>query len=559
MKMKKTVSAIAALAMSVSAFAGLGISANAADVEEKDFIGSSTSVETFDNYDGQGWSSTVGTFNASASGNEHFGIINIDEIEKPNIGESIEAGIYPTYVSGNVFNTQIRGGKNAVSTYTFPSIVDSGKLYFETDVYTTNGDANPYAISFKFLDSEGNTVAYAEFDQATDSYLRLRNAAETQLNRTNDAMKYRSIDHTGMHFGLVFDLDNDNVSMTADYINTSGVRSTAMNSTNASNLTINDIAAFTISFLGHGGSHNYGCAIDNVKLYAEVLSNPAESLTVNYVSNGAPIADANVISLEGVSVNDLYTYYYPAYTTAADGTVYKSNSTEYGATRAIAAADDSVDVEYTALSSIAQFKDFDGTDPYAQDKASVSNGSVGAIGSSTWDAITVTQEGKYNITVNAVRVNNDSYRKGNVLVNGELVGTITYNGTVQTISNVNIGAGSVISISGNNSKSGLDYVLIEKVGDYTPIALAKPVDNSEPIEDTETNTTAALYEATVLGSSDKSYTQVKATAKTTSGQTATSTAPIDTTITTGGSVYATIVVEKIPSGDSIENVTIELL
>lgn len=559
MKMKKTVSTIAALAITISAFAGLGITANAATVE-KSFIGSSTAAETFDNYDGTGWGSTAGDFSSSASGNTHFGIVNIPEIEKPDMGESISDGIYPTYVSGNTLSTQVRGKTYANSTYTFPSVVYNGKLYFETDVYSHSDETNPYGMSLTFADSDGNTVARASLDSAVDSYLRLYNSDDTLLNRTGNAMKFRSINDMGYHIGLVFDLDNDTVTLTADYIiSSSGIRSDALLNPDSQTLTIDNIASFSISYTGHSSSNNFQCAIDNVKLYADVETESATSLTVNYVSNGSPIAEPSELDISTMSVGDNYTYYYPAYITGSDGTVYKAATDLYGATRSIAAAEDSVDVEYTPLSSAAQFKDYDGRDPYNQDKASVSNGSVGAIGNSTWDAITVAQNGKYDITINAVRVANDNYRSGNVLVDGKVVGSISYNGTVQTISDIDIAAGSVISVSGNNSKSGLDYVLIEKTGEYTPSTPEPITEDATPVESyTDDNGgKASLWEAELELDGTFTARTIQASVTDNNSTTKTSEPKEITNITTEGSVFAAIVVNG-RTEDEIESVTVTL-
>ena len=222
MKFKRILSAITALAMSVSAFAGLATTASAAEATRVNFIGSEAAAETFDSYDGANWTSTAASFSTAASGNAHFGIVTVEEIEKPEIGESITVTTtdettgetttvdnYPTYVSGSVLDTQVRGKTEATTTYSFPSVVANGKLYFETDLYShSNPSTTPNGAKVNFLDSEGNVVAYAEID--TSAYLRIYDASAKQLDRT-DLFNLRGGNYAGLHFGVEIDLDADTI------------------------------------------------------------------------------------------------------------------------------------------------------------------------------------------------------------------------------------------------------------------------------------------------------------------------------------------------------------
>ncbi|MBQ4284677.1 MAG: hypothetical protein IJB96_12225 [Lachnospira sp.] len=342
MKFKRILSAITALAMSVSAFAGLATTASAAEATRVNFIGSEAAAETFDSYDGANWTSTAASFSTAASGNAHFGIVTVEEIEKPEIGESITVTTtdettgetttvdnYPTYVSGSVLDTQVRGKTEATTTYSFPSVVANGKLYFETDLYShSNPSTTPNGAKVNFLDSEGNVVAYAEID--TSAYLRIYDASAKQLDRT-DLFNLRGGNYAGLHFGVEIDLDADTILFSADYIDTSKVRTTTVNKGIARDLAVDNIAAMTITYKGHGSSNNFGWAIDNTKLYADVYPESAV-VTVNYVDSQGTVL--NTITDEGGNyVGDKYTYYYPAYY-EKDGVYYKANTTDsyvYGA------------------------------------------------------------------------------------------------------------------------------------------------------------------------------------------------------------------------------------
>ncbi len=466
MNFKKFISGVSALTIAASAFAGMAVTASAADPIEKDYLGTSTAPETFDDFDGTGVTSTAGTFSGTASGNNYFGIVNYTEIAKPEVGSAYDSTLgYPTYVSGNALDTQVRGKTAATTTLaTFNQNV--GKLYFEADLYS-HATYTQLGPSIVFYNAAGEKIAYANVDYADSAYIRSYNATATQLDRTYDSMTFRNSNKPGIgyHIGVVMDIDNDAITLTGDLINTTGVRSNRMNSGAAKTCTISDIAKVTLEFTGNASSNNFGVALDNVQIYGEVPPEAAGAVTVKYVAGETELDSASP-SVDGLYVSDTLNYYYPAYI-QKNGKVYRASTSTYDGSVVLTAAAQDVPVNYTALDGVVQYAECtDSTAPYGIEANTVSNGKVYSIGSGTFTAMTVAEDGVYSITASAVRVNNDSFRTGNILVNDQSVGTVNYDNTPNdTVTGVPLHEGDIISVTGNNSKSGLDYVLIQKTGD----------------------------------------------------------------------------------------------
>lgn len=526
MKTKKLLSSITALAVTASAFVSFAVTANAEAVE-KSFIGSSVAAETFDNFSAENWSSTAGTFTASATDNNHFGIISVTEVQKPEIGEAVTTGTLPTYVSGNALDTQVRGKTAATTTYMLPSVVDNGILYFETDVFShaTYVQQGP---RFCFYDSQDNLIAYAEVDYADNAYIRVYNADSTQLDRTESSMNFRKNNNPGIgyHVGMTFDIDNNTITFNADIISNSGIRTAGtQKSGDPQSCSINDIAKFTIEFSGNASSNNFGVAIDNMKLYAMVNPSQAGALIVDYVDpDGNSISDSTNIDVSGKNSGDIVSYSYPKYI-VNNNTLYLSEATEYTKSATLTDSDQHIKVTYNPQGTgTYQYMDWDGS---TNDVSSPSNGGFTTENTS----FVVEEDGIY--TIEGMAYSDGAGDRYIELVLNDLpifrLGGATRFGTSFTVTEVELKANDVVNVNRRDSHGGyIDYILLTKTGDiptFTPAEVSEVTQEVAPWTAGD-GTWANAFKFTVTPNDDV-ITGVKVTAK---GATADKTFSSDTTL-----------------------------
>lgn len=124
MKFKKSVSALAALTLSVTAFAGLAVTANAEELS-LNYIGSAASEETFDSYtvSNGSWDTEFTTIGSAAG----IGI------------QDLSSSTSTVYTSGNVLTSRRRGAGTSYFKYTVDHAVKAGKVYFSTSIDIGNG------------------------------------------------------------------------------------------------------------------------------------------------------------------------------------------------------------------------------------------------------------------------------------------------------------------------------------------------------------------------------------------------------------------------------------
>ena len=163
------------------------------------------------------YSNTVGT----------FAIASVDEVAKPEVGESVEDGVVPTYVSGNTLRISQRGSSsNKYAIYSFDEI-SSGILVFTGDIFLSGSGDNNTADGprLHFLDSEGNNVFAFGFNSGSGSqrFSYTIGDGSVQSVTTIPATTPRTYIGWGVN-ELSVNLTTGDLSITIDYITDSKVR-----------------------------------------------------------------------------------------------------------------------------------------------------------------------------------------------------------------------------------------------------------------------------------------------------------------------------------------------
>lgn len=278
MNLKRAISALAALAVSVSCMAGLAISANAADgATEVDLIGTKDTAETFDSYTGAGWTSDLGAFSASVV-NGQWGLSEITEIAKPEVGA---AGTdYATYVSGKALTFQKRGAGESTSTYAFSTPVTSGNLYFNTDIGFYNNKKATDGMSIALCNPSGAEVVKIPIAGSGTAQNISLTGSETKT--TTGKIHPRVAESTGIGIEMTVDLDAHTATCKFDFINEDDSKKRTQET-----VTVNIADGSSISRLvvkvNSRSSTNNALKFDNTKLYAMTTAVQTADYSVTYV------------------------------------------------------------------------------------------------------------------------------------------------------------------------------------------------------------------------------------------------------------------------------------
>lgn len=545
MRMKKAVSAFAALTIAAGAFAGMAVTASAAEVTADDVV--------FGVYDSE---------TKMVSPQEEFTV---------DAGEgSTYTYIDTTYMEGSVLVGNQSGGRN----YNFLDAVTSGKVKLAMN-YTipASGTKNVWNIMGKNSSGEDIIIASSvsgigngNWDTATLLSVKDVSGETVTVTGTNYQPRTRNC-------FILRDLtiDIDQKTLTYDFLTYPGGSGGSLNDeTRAVSGTINlpaDIVSITgLNVPRNGGSYNMN--MDNIMFYhIPIDEGVATTLTVNYVS-GESVVGSKIIDVSSNKVGDTVDYTFPAYVTGSDGTIYSAEADTFKASKELTAVKDTVNVSYIPINETAQYMEFDGNVNIANsDKASngaMTNGIQNGI-----DTIKINEDGVYTVTVATGRTSEEatSNRYGVWYINDNTEDTkeLAFSGPdpgAHSYESIELHSGDIIKVKGSNSKCALDYVLIVKTDDIDPeptlpgeteAKLVKDF-NDQDLADAENG--ASIWSATVEGTGT-SYSSMTATVKAKGIAEPASDTKNVATITTTGDVLVYVVVNRASEKLDSVKITVE--
>ncbi|MGN1114995.1 MAG: hypothetical protein ACI4TH_00305 [Candidatus Ornithomonoglobus sp.] len=566
MNLKKFISTISAVTIAASAFAGLAVTAGASEY---------SSPYTLDTDKGEVISTVlIGTAVTDEDGN--IGSVTPEDFEEYtssyNANDAFTSAI-PTRDSTfadqnadkNIYATGygMALAKSGSSTYTFRNAVTSGKIVLRGDLVNLQRQES---IALVGEDAEGNAVTIFEIYGSNSNYgawTILNNG--TAITQTKNIIQERGYALTLDY--VVVDIDNSKVSWKYD-----GIPASSNNDAVHSGEYTVDVTGLKVTGLMtrqvYTSASGSAPTFDNVALYTVEVPTPAtyaETFTVNCVDgDNSPLAEPIEYDVSEYEVGSDYTYYYPAYIVNNGALYAAATAPTYGQTVKLETENDDATVTYSLSdysSAAFQYADFNDTTigtGAGLTATAFSNGKAGSAGSgAAIEAFSIAESGTYTAIIHAGCKQNDNSRTGSLLVNGNYKADVTYTnygGTVNTIPDINVKEGDVISVTiPRGNYQVLDYVLFVKTGEYVPVApSATKVTDVTGAEYTENDGIYAKAMEFRADANDGSFSKIVITvAGSNEG-----TQEISTTCVNGGSAVFGIILAsddtaKIPDAESI--------
>ncbi len=357
MNFRKIVSAFSALAISVSAFAGLAVTANADDSgtttttkQRVYYVGSADGAEDFTNYTG-----TV--FTASGTVDEVSSFSGVSTTASggtlPKLGGTITtatagtiaSGEYPTYVNGQVWRVQDSSG--TASTYDLvDTSISKGTVYISTDIALAYNrqDTVLRGQNFSVLDSNGADILKINYSPGKDKYSVLNitgsKSDNTGSKSGNLSLNFpeRNVSPVGFHVDATIDLDKKTAKVTIDYIDVSDF---TRKTTNVSLVISNDnVKSIRMQANPNSNKPTNSISLDNTLIYNEYEDDGTVAYKVNYIdeSGNTLKSSATYYGTSGsaitLSENDTATFvkdgikYVYASDTASEQTISSDGTTE---------------------------------------------------------------------------------------------------------------------------------------------------------------------------------------------------------------------------------------
>lgn len=489
MKFKKTVGALSALAITVSAFAGMAVTANAA--------------ETILNND-------CSTTDGWAAGSQAT--------------VSTESNSEETYVS-----CYGSGSGNRTAEYTFPENVTS-----ITDGTTT--------LSFDFYFNEN----YGNKGVAMLSIGDMWSLTSTQWSSSRNDTYYTSDDPdtlltvSRMQWYTVtatIDMDNDVAAVVVKQRGTDNILCSSENISFAGGLSTLTVQSPRYD---SGTRKTY---IDNIIVSHEADKALAKDVVIQY-KDGDSVIKTITNELSGLFVGDDYTYYYPAYI-EQDGILYKADSETFSATTKLDAVSSTVSVNYSQIGN-GQVVEFENAASGTKtENARYSNGSAVRAFADT-EVMTVAKSGWYKITVVAgCDRSGGGTRSLSVYQNNVQSAALLsddfqwsyYENKVINSDAVYLSENDKLIVSADGHVFA-DYIMITETDDPTPPQPVAPgaVAATHSQDFTTNGDCASLWTATLTGVEGLSFDGIKVTAKNSNGEERENSA--STTVITGESSIA---------------------
>lgn len=283
MKIKKVLSAISALAISVSAFAGMAVTANAYDSSYKEVYSEDFENDNF-TLDSQARWTVVSIGNPSG--------FNASTMNDTDNGNVLQLG--GKYNGGNYY----LGYKKDLGLSSY------NKLYFEFDVETllVRDDGKTATTHLQFADTNNNPIL--KISMATGAGLGMSSVIAADGNEYKLSTAPTIYAHVA--------LDMDFTSHTQNITVTDKDGAVLLNQNVTMPETVENFGGFYLP--DTNWSYGY-CLIDNIKASA-----PVHTVTVNYMADGEAIGDLPEGTTTTYTVNDgsSFTPVYPGEFTIGD-------------------------------------------------------------------------------------------------------------------------------------------------------------------------------------------------------------------------------------------------
>ena len=472
MNLKKFISGVSALAIAASAFAG--ITAMAADpvTVSANYV-DSTATDYVANADG--W--TADNSN-----------VTVEWVE--GTGVKMSTGKLP--------------GTNGMSKTLDTTYVGNITGSFLWNVGTSTGKDNNYN-ALKVADNAG--VSLFELRAHGQSGVSEIVIGDTTTNLADSSTSYtRNVDwqvnytYNTVTGALTVKIDPD---VGSKVWNLTGLTGTAAN-----------VSKFWTGWTRDGGGNSSENTVKNYSLTCEEVSIPAGGLTINFVdNNNNAVAEPVAVDVSGKNAGDNYTYAYPKYI-ANGGNLYKTTAEKTRATVKLTDAAQSVNAAYSVEAEGTYYVyEFDGG--YTTRADYESNGSAATSSAK----VTVPADGIYTVTANCY--GSAGGRTGTISVGDtELVAATSISiyvpGTDLKKTDVALNAGDEITVRTSDSKSGIDYVILQKTAEL-PVPAANFVANVDNFGTTvgdDDNTDVASYftvEVTNNGDAEGTFNTITVT------------------------------------------------
>lgn len=431
MRIKKLVSAFSALAITVTAIAGLAVTASAA---EEIVLNNNCSTA-------EGWKAGGG-----------------GSVEVSTEGEESYIDCYGA------------GSGNRVANYTFPEnvrAITTGTATLTFDFYfnNNNGAGNKDGVeAVVSIDDIWSVSGYWNDVNRNDTYYP-----------SNDADYSITID-TQTWYTIKADLNLD--AKTANVTLAKRDGGTVVYTASNVSFTEGGLTTLTIQSPRYDGGtrHTY---IDNITV--KTVTELATDIDVVYKSGDTAIKTISK-QLSGMSSGDSYTYAYPAYVQDDAGNWYKSVETTYVKSVSLVVGKTTVDVAYTPVDHKMYFAEGETFSDVGitTGLVNLSNGSSSRAVDAGVDVCTVDEAAAYKITVVATCRNYDSsseytvyknsVNEANIIGSGDAIYRTQNNPYVGVQENVILNAGDKVILTGDRGNTNIDYILVEKTGEYIPPA-----------------------------------------------------------------------------------------
>ena len=503
--------------------------------KEIDYIGSSTKAETYDTgytFNNGSWSAAVGTSLGNAGGIGVLdGTFDADSVYVSGNGLGVRNRGGSTYTAtytldnavtnGTVtFDTGVsttqsgnyRGGSialldgsgNEVVKVAYPNgnraitATVNGSDATSANTYTRQAPRDSHIEASIDLDYKTATVTVTYYGQSAGRYTTLTKTGSladgtniaalaistTAASKENDTT---FIDNTKFYANTEVDADSYDLTVdsniTGGSIAISGGATTAEEGSTVSVTATPDTGYAFDHLVVNGvdqaqGVTSFTMPSQNTTVSAvfTAVQAAAGAVTVNYVDGSGTVLDSNTPSIDGMSVGDTLTYYYPAYV-EYNGAYYKASTADsgvFGNTVTLTSSAQPVDVTYVADSTVVGFAEAENMNVSSGNGLVTDSGTQYSMGSARhffvkgsrdiFAGFSIAEDGSYEF-FGPVAPANNNYRMANASLDGVQGVTKTIDGA-QTLSLTAYLTAGTYTFRFNNPNYGtqiLDYVAVRKL------------------------------------------------------------------------------------------------
>lgn len=464
MKFKKAVGALSALAITVSAFAGMAVTANAAEITDN--YESDTSVINFEKIAGRGsggvelgsGDNTTSVYKLSAASNEQNAVPGLHLIS--TVDNSITKIAFDC----------------SMSNYASIVLGNSDQYIPEAQSSSVKGNDVSASVSIGTAFSFGTTRQKVS---GTNS-----NCYDVNNGQSLDGSLFKS--NSWYHIEATIDNDNKTVTYTISPFNSDDVlKSGTVDFIDKDTLYVNSIIMRT-------GNNSATVSIDNVSIETSEEEVQYCNVTINKNLRSAEGIIESLTENVYVEANTSYTYSYERYI-MNNGIIYEYSGDTDDYVIQNVESDTTMDLSYDELSDGVFFAEAENIGMNGTENSSCSGGMYSAMAGansmgSAYELVTL-PAGKYRVTVDLVERSDrglklrdasksleygvDSDVVADIVNSGSNIGTCVVDFSLDTETTLKL-TGVTTSNNRLNQSAGFDYILITKTGDITPPEPSEP-------------------------------------------------------------------------------------